>query len=271
MKTIVYQGIEGSFSHQTAERIGGGSINTTINTKGLPTFKEVFEAVEKGEADLALMPIENTLAGTIYETLDLLSRGNLQIIGSAKTQIRHSLLAVPGTRKESIRKVLSHPKALAQCLGLFQNNALFEAVSHYDTAGAAADVAKGNDPACAAIAHRGAAQIYGLEVIEEDIQDHQENYTRFFLLSKKESQSKSGKKWSLCFTLEHRPGSLAETLSLFARSQVNLTYIVSRPIVGRPFEYLFYTELYAPDPSFIEELADKTHSLKILGNYDEIP
>lgn len=264
MKTIAYQGTEGSFSHMTAERILGA----TCNTKGFPTFREVFEAVEKGEVDLALMPIENTLAGTIYETLDLMSQGNLQIIGAAQTQIRHSLLALPGASVQNIRKVLSHPKALAQCVGLFQKNPLLEAVSHYDTAGAAADVAKGKDPACAAIAHRGAAEIYGLQVLQDEIQDHQENYTRFFLLSKEGKNE--GKKWSLCFTLEHKPGSLAEALSLFAEKNVNLTYIVSRPILGRPFEYLFYVDLESSDRSFIDDLSKKTHTLKILGNYDAL-
>ncbi len=262
MITIAYQGIDGSFSHRTAQRVGGGS----CRTRGFPTFREVYEAVEKGDADLALMPIENTLAGTIYETLDLMSQGSLHIIGAASTQIRHSLLAIPGTSMQEIRKVLSHPKALAQCVGLFRRNSAMEAVSHYDTAGAAADVSKLKDKTCAAIAHRGAAEIYGLEVLLEDIQDHQENYTRFFLLSKE--GKKTGKKWSLCFTLEHRPGSLAEALSLFARENVNLTYIVSRPIVGRPFEYLFYVDLESDNPSFIEELSAKTDSLKILGNYD---
>lgn len=178
MKTVVYQGIEGSFSHITAKRVFG--ISAAL--KGLPTFREVYEAVEKGEADMGLLPIENTLAGTITETIDLISQGDLQIVGETRTLVEHSLLALASA---NIRKVLSHPKALAQCTRLFKENPSWEAVPHYDTAGAAADVAKLGDPTIAAIANRAAAEIYGLNVMKEGIQDHDENYTRFYLISKK--------------------------------------------------------------------------------------
>lgn len=263
MKKIVYQGIEGSFSHITAQRLYGNDCKLI----GLPTFKEAFEAVEKGDADLALFPIENTLAGTIYETLDLLSQKNLKIVGVTNTLVEHSLLGLPGTSIESIRKVFSHPKALAQTAEFIAKRPAMQAIAHYDTAGAALDVAKSKDPSSAAIANHAAAAIYGLQVLAQGIQDHVENFTRFFLIAK---EAVSGKKCSLCFTLEHRPGSLASVLNFLADHQIDLTYIVSRPLLGRPFEYLFYVDLEAQNTSFIGELEKRTNSLKILGTYDEI-
>jgi prephenate dehydratase len=247
---IAYQGIEGSFSHQTLANHPGIKV-------GFPTFREVYEAVERGEADLGLLPIENTLVGTIYETIDLLSQGDLKIVGELHTQVEHSLLALPGAK---ISKVLSHPKALAQCAKLFADHPEWTPVPHYDTAGAAADVASSKDLTLAAIAHRSAAEIYGLKVLSTGIQDHEKNYTRFYLISKK---AVSGTKGSLCFTLDHQPGKLAEMLNLFAKLGINLTYIVSRPVVGKPFEYLFYVDL---------ENASKLPCIqgKILGTYETI-
>jgi prephenate dehydratase len=264
MKTIVYQGIEGSFSHLTAKRTFG----TSCRILGLPTFREAFEAVERGDADLALLPIENTLAGTIYETLDLLAQGTLKIVGVTNTRVEHSLLGIPGGSIQTIKKVLSHPKALAQCTRFIAEHPAMEAISHYDTAGSALDIAKAQDPSCAAIANSAAAQIYGLEVLARGIQDHAENFTRFFLISR---EAVIGKKCSLCFTLEHRSGSLAAVLAFFAEHDVNLTYIVSRPIVEKPFEYMFYVDLETQNAAFIDELRNKTNSLKVLGTYNVIP
>jgi prephenate dehydratase len=263
MKIITYQGVKGSFSYLTALRLFGES----CEFKGFPTFKEAFEAVENGAANLALLPIENTLAGTIYETLDLLNEGCLKIIGVTNTRIEHSLIGLPDANLSGIYKVLSHPKALAQCTRFLSEHPHMKAVSHYDTAGSAKDVASGKDPMVAAIAHSIVADIYGLKVLVEGIEDHKENYTRFFLLSKEESK---GKKCSLCFTLEHREGSLAEMLATLARYGVNLTYIVSRPLIGKPFEYMFYVDLETPDPHIVETIGKKVNSLKVLGHYNVI-
>jgi prephenate dehydratase len=263
MKRVVYQGIEGSFSHLTALRLFGPS----CQIKGLPSFREVFDTVENGDADVALMPIENTLAGTIYETIDYLSQGSLQIVGMTQTRIVHSLLGIRGSSCARVHKVLSHPKALAQCTRFFSDHSWMRSCPHYDTAGAAADVAAAQDSTQAAIAHSSAAAIYGLDALLQGIEDHRENYTRFFLLSK---QPAAGKRCSLCFMLDHRPGSLAEVLSIFAKHQINLTYIVSRPLIGQPFEYLFYADLENAPSIPIEELREKTRSVQILGHYDVI-
>ena len=263
MKRIAYQGIEGSFSHLTAQRLFGSSCLIL----GFPTFREVFDAVENGEAETALMPIENTLAGTIYETIDYLSQGSLHIIGMTQTRIVHSLLGVRGSNRQEVQKVLSHPKALAQCTRFFSEHPWMSSTAHYDTAGAAADVAAAQDKTQAAIAHSCSAAIYGLDVLEEGIEDHCENYTRFFLLSKQAAQ---GKRCSLCFTLDHCPGSLCEVLSIFARHRINLTYIISRPLIGKPYEYLFYADLENAPQIPIEELREKTSTVQILGHYDVI-
>lgn len=253
MKRIAYQGIEGSFSHKTLAQLSCKPIGKT-------TFSEVYEAVEKGEVDFGLLPIENTLAGTIYETIDLLNEGSLHIIGELHTKVEHSLLALPGA---SIERVISHPKALAQCQKIFRDHPEWEVTPHYDTAGAAADIAEMGDLKTAAIANSDAAAIYGLEIVSRGIQDHDENYTRFFLIGK---QASSGKKGSISFTLDHRAGSLAQVLSILGEHKVNLTYIVSRPIIGKPFEYLFYVDLEMPEK--LPEL--KTKTLKILGTYETI-
>ncbi len=255
---ISYQGIEGSFSHRTAMRHFGANCEYI----GLPTFEEAFRAVEGGRADLALLPIENTLAGTIFETLDLLNQGALQIIGETDTRIEHSLLVLPGAK--NIKKVLSHPKALAQCTRFFQEHPEIQAVPHYDTAGAALDVAKMKDPSCAAIANCAAAEIYGLEVLSQGIEDHPENYTRFLLLAR---QGTEGKKCTLHFTLEHCPGSLGKVLTVIGRFG-NLTQIVSRPLIGHPYEYGFFVDFVGPTPLLLEELKKMTKTMKILGRYD---
>ncbi|MBU6446696.1 MAG: prephenate dehydratase, partial [Verrucomicrobia bacterium] len=230
---IAYQGIQGAYSHKALEQIEGEKV-------GLPTFHDVYEAVSSGKVDLGLLPIENSLIGTIYETIDLLAGGDLKIVGEIIIKIDHCLLALPGAK---IQKVLSHPKALAQCTRFFKAHPEWEIVPHYDTAGAAHDIAMSGDRTVGAIASEAAAKEYGLEIIQRNVQDHEQNYTRFFLISK---TGTSGNKGSLCFTLDHAPGKLVEMLDQFAKAGMNLTHIVSRPIPGKPFEYLFYVDLEGP-------------------------
>lgn len=259
---VAYQGVEGAFSYITAKKVFGEK----ALLQGFPTFKETFEAVEKGLAEVAVLPIENTLAGTIYETIDLLSQGTLHIIGASTTRIELSVLALPGASIKELKKILSHEKALEQCSYFFAENPHIKAVPYYNTAGAAADVAKGGDREVGAIAHAQVAEIYGLTVLAEGVQNHKENFTRFLLVSKKESEGGYGLA-VLCFTLPHRPGSLAEVLTFLAGQGVNLTYLVSRPLIGKPFEYLFYVELDYFKPAILSALSQKVESLKILGSF----
>lgn len=260
MKTIAYQGIEGSYSHMTALRLFGPNCKFL----GYSQFSSVFEAVGKGEADAALLAIENTLIGTIYEVLDLLGQSDLRIQGETKTRIEHCLLTLPEAELEQIRSVYSHPKALGQCLRFFRKHPFLQPIDYHDTAAAAQFVAKKKDLSCAAIASRTAAMLHGLKVCVANIEDNQENYTRFLLLGKKESQ---GPKSTLRLTLEHRPGSLAEILGIIAKEGVNVTDIVSRPIVGRPFEYAFYLDLERPSQELLTELRNKAKTFRSFGSY----
>lgn len=252
---IAYQGTKGSFSHQTIKR-------RASETHGCSTFKEVCKAVQDGYCELGLLPIENTLAGCIYETIDLLANGELFIVGELITKIEHNLM---GISRANIEEVLSHPKALAQCSKFFDKHPNMKAVPHFDTAGAAEAVALIKDPKKAAIASKEAAEIYGLEVFQENIQDEVENFTRFLLISKKPVQ---GTKCSLIFSLPHEPGSLAKTLKAFTDAEIDMTSIVSRPIKDKPFEYLFFVDIVMKEGQEIPELNVQT--LKNLGSYETI-
>jgi len=260
MKTIVYQGVEGSYSHMTAVRLFG----TGAQFLGLSQFADVCEAVETGKADAALLAIENTLIGPIYEVLDLIGESSLQINGETRSRIEHCLLTLPETEIEQIRTVYSHPKALGQCLKFFRKYPFLAPEAYHDTSAAAALVAKKKDPSIAAIASRLAASLHGLKVCLANIEDNPENFTRFLLLSKRESQ---GPKCTVRITLEHKPGSLVEILSLISKEGVNVDSIVSRPLVGRPFEYAFYLDLETPSKTLLAELEKKAKSFRNLGSY----
>jgi len=275
MKTIAYQGVKGAFSYMTAI-LQFGEGNTF---SGLSTFKEVFEMVENGKADYAVIPIENSLIGSIYENYDLLNIYEMQIVGEHFTKIEHCLLGTANVsmhkeeRIKTIKKVLSHPKALEQCSCFFQKHPWIEAVVHMDTAAAAEEIASKNDPAYAAIASANAGEIYGLEILEKGIEDDPMNYTRFVTISKVKLFDDKTDKCSLMMQLNHVPGAIVDVLKKFADQQINLTKIESRPLRGSPFEYLFYADLefIGKKPETVEELLNglcsKVQKIKILGFY----
>lgn len=271
MKRIAYMGTPGSFSHLTAlEEFG-----VQQQLIGVKTFAAVFAQLENGGADYAVLPIENSLVGSIYENYDLLNQHTAQIIAERCHRVEHCLLIVPKARGLSdVKKVLSHPKALEQCAGFFKRHPWLEAVAHADTASAAATVADWADPACAAIASAQAGEIYGLARLATKIADNQENYTRFVVIAQQPTGDVEGDKCSLVLSLPHVPGSLAAVLSAFAAEGVNLTKIESRPMHGTPFEYLFYVdfEFARRARREIEELLKlvlhQVTKLKILGFYN---
>jgi prephenate dehydratase len=263
MKRIAYQGVEGSYSHMTGVRLFG----TNAVFLGLSQFSDVVEAVENGAADAALLAIENTLVGPIYEVLDLIGESALQINGETETRIEHCLLTLPAVEISEIRTVYSHPKALGQCLKFFRKHPFLVPESYVDTAAAAAFVAKKNDPATAAIASQLAGSSHGLQVCLANIEDNPENFTRFFLLSKQRTQ---GPKCTIRITLDHKPGSLVEILSMISKEGVNVTSIVSRPLIGRPFEYAFYLDLETPALSLLEEIERQSKTFRNLGSYERI-
>ncbi len=232
MATITYQGVLGAFSYITAVKLFGED----QNYKAASTFKEAFDYVNDGEADYAVLPIENSLIGSIFENYDLLNAYEMLIIGEHYMRIEHCLLVLPCLSVlKDVKKVLSHPKALQQCTDFFRNHPWIEAVVHIDTAAAAKEVADRKDPAYAAIASAFAGEFYGLKMIERGIEDDIQNYTRFIILAKKEmilETAVEDDKCSLVMRLRHQPGTLANALELFGKYGFNLTKIESRPIRG---------------------------------------
>lgn len=260
MARVAYQGVAGSFSHLTAVNYFGKEHLFL----GRESFEAVFEALKTKEAEYACLPIENSLIGSIYENYDLLGVHDFPLMGEAYTRIELCLLALPHTEMGQIKKVFSHPKALLQCQRFFAEHAGLEAVVHADTAGAAADIAQGKELSFAALASREAAAYYGLQVVKQNVEDDARNYTRFFFLSS-QPQELSGNKSTLIFTLDHVPGALMRVLASFAEEGFNLTKTESRPLVGRPFEYLFYADLEGEGVP--QQFTQHVKTAKILGQY----
>lgn len=269
MKTIVYQGMPGAYSHLAAIKTFGSG----HHFHGLKTFHEMFLAMEEKQADMAVVPIENTLAGTIYENIDLLNTHEGRIVGECCMKIDHCLLGIPGTTLQGIQKVFSHAKALEQCTLFFKQHPWIEAVVHNDTAGAAAEIAAKGNAACGAIASSAAGDIYGLENLRMGIQDDCSNTTRFVLFTPAWDPQIKGDKCSLLMRLEHVPGSLANVLHHFVAKKLNLTKIQSRPLRGSLFEYVFYLDFeFAEEQAvevagFLDDLKNTVWELKILGLY----
>lgn len=270
---ITYQGVEGSYSHLAAQRRYGGRAGGALLT-GHDTFRAAADAVIAGTADLALLPIENTTAGSINETYDLLAGGALHITGEVVSAIEHCLLALPGVALDEIRVVMSHPQALAQCAAFFAAHPHLAPRTEVDTAGSARKVAEGNERTHAAIASAAAAQRYGLAVLATGIQTATGNATRFVEVGLRPAPIAEGTptKTSLVLALADRPGALGEILMRFAERGLSLTKIESRPIPHAPFTYRFYADVlgHAASEAFLAALAEiqpLTTELRILGTY----
>jgi prephenate dehydratase len=275
MKTIAYQGIKGAFSYLTAVNAFGADHHFI----GSQTFKEIFELLEYGKADYGMIPIENSLIGSIYENYDLMNAYEVHIVGEQFTKIEHCLLATPDSQRQgegrlrTIKKVLSHPKALEQCSSFFQRHPWMEAVVHVDTAAAAQEIASSGDSTHAAIASASAGKLYGLEILQEGIEDDHRNYTRFATVTKKGMRVSQSDKCSFLMQLKHIPGTLVEILKEFANQGINLTKIETRPLRGNPFEYLFYVDFEFGErkqeniEDLLNQLCHKVQTLKVLGFY----
>ena len=265
---VAIQGERGSFSHQAALALMGEDVRLHPR----PTFEALFKAVEGGEVDRGLLPIENSLAGSIHENYDRLRAAPLHIVGETQLRVRHCLLGRPGATLGTIRRVASHPVALAQCRSFFAARPQIEAVEAYDTAGSVRDLLQPDGMATqAAIASRLAAEIYGAQVLMEGIEDDPQNYTRFLLLSRDPAAAAGVCKTSLVFTMPNVPGSLHRALGAFATRGVDLTKIESRPLRGRPWEYSFYLDAVGePQGALgeaVAELGAMAAELRILGTY----
>ncbi|MGE0402174.1 MAG: bifunctional chorismate mutase/prephenate dehydratase [Kofleriaceae bacterium] len=270
---VAYQGVEGSYSHLAAQRRYAGRAGGAL-LAGHETFRAAASTVLDGTADLALLPIENTTAGSINETYDLLAGGSLHITGEVVSAIEHCLLALPGTTIDQLRVVRSHPQALAQCHDFFARHPGIAPRADVDTAGAARHVAESGDRTHAAIASAAAATRYGLVVLEKGIQSASGNATRFVEIALRPAPVPDGApaKTSMVLSLADRPGALGEILMRFAARGLSLTKLESRPIPDAPFTYRFYADVlgHAASEPFVAALAEikpLTTELRVLGTY----
>jgi prephenate dehydratase len=285
---IAIQGELGSFSHEAAEAM-------LPQAKVVPCARslEVFDRVQRGTVDGAVIPIENSLAGSVAEHFDLLLSRDVHIVREFRLRIVHNLIALPGAKIADVRRVFSHPVALDQCRDLFARNPKLEPVPFYDTAGSVKHVVAEDLRDAAGIASRRAAEVYAGKILKSGIEDDKKNFTRFFLIKRgriKQEKITLGKtkhgmpsarsanrskadKTSLAFSVKNIPGALFKALSVFALRDISLSKIESRPMRGRPWEYVFFVDLLRGDDeasrNALHHLGEITDLVKVLGIYPE--
>ena len=268
---VCIQGVAGAF-HEIASRYCFS--NVPLEIVPAHTFSEVIEAVEdSSKADAALMAIENTLAGSIMNNYNLINDSNVKIIGEVYLRIKQNLLVLPGSKIEDLKEVHSHPMAIAQCRKFFRQYPHIRLVETEDTALSAKNVRDNNLQKVGAIASTLAAELYDLEILGEGIETNKKNHTRFLVLQRADQVSPEleGDKVSLCFAADHEVGSLYKVLAVLAAYNVNLTKIQSAPIVGHPWEYMFFVDFVAEGKvgfqQAIHAIQPLTHNLNIMGTY----
>jgi len=282
---VAYQGEPGAFSEEALLTYFGGAATPVPR----PDFPSVGRAVMDGSCELGLLPIENSLAGSVIGSFDVLTRGELEVIGEVVRPIRLNLLGLPGSDIDVLREAVSHPVALQQCHGFFEAHPHVKPVAGHDTAGAARDVAARGDPGVAAIASTGAGRLYGMVVLAADLQDRSDNQTRFLVVVPRTralddlhgptdeaasgSDSDDGRRMKTLLMLQvaDKPGSLMRILQPFSDEGINLCKIESRP-AGDPWSYRFYLELEADaaDPNtreILERIRSETTQLLVLGSF----
>jgi prephenate dehydratase len=268
---VAFQGEPGAFSEAAAVQLLGEGIRTVPRA----TFDAAFRAIVEGAADALLVPVENTLAGSVVRVYDLLLESPLEICGETILPIEHHLMGCPGATMEKLRSVASHPMALAQCEQFFLGYPGLKRVPAEDTAGSVREMMDRRDATGGAIAGRRAAGHYGAVILRENIEDNAENFTRFVLLLPPEQaqrfRAREATKMSIAMRLAHRPGALLASLEPFAQHGVNLLKIESRPIHGKPFEYQFYIDVEAADraslSAALQKVRTSTSQLRVLGWY----
>ena len=271
MPTVAYQGEPGAFSEQAAfDHFGSDA-----KPQPCATFDDVFSAVTGGASDYGVVPVENSLAGSIHRNYDLLMRHDLHIIGEVILRINHNLIALPGVQVTDIHRVYSHWQALDQCEhSLTRLLPGVERIQVYDTAGSVKMLAEEGRRDTAAIASKRAAELYNLPILREAIEDDATNYTRFAVLSRQPAEIAPGTvcKTSIVFAMRNAPGSLFRAMAVFALRDIDLTKIESRPLQGSPWEYLFYLDFggYVHDDvcqRAMNHLSEQTTILRVLGSY----
>jgi prephenate dehydratase len=264
---IGFQGAVGAYSETAAQRAWPGS-----ETVALDRFEDVFEAVMSGRTSHGILPVENSIGGSIHRNYDLLLEHDLPIVAETELPVVHNLLALPGTSLQAVRRVFSHPQALAQCEMFLHTLPGIEIVATYDTAGRARMIREGNLADTAAIASLRAAEVFGLGVLQAGIQDYEDNITRFLLIARDGKPLAQPDKTTLAFALHNGPGALFKALSVFALRDIDMTKLESRPARGRPWEYVFYADLSAGREELrcgraIVHLAEFARWVKTLGSY----
>jgi prephenate dehydratase len=267
MTQVAFQGIAGAYSEQAIRQFFGLEVES-VPCRGLA---DIFFAVERHDADYGMLAVENAVAGSVNQSYELLLEHDLRIHAEVILRVRHMLLGLPGTQLADLKRVRSHPQALAQCQRYLARHGL-EPEPAFDTAGSARDLAADPEPGVAAIASELAGDLYGLEIIDQSIEDFPFNYTRFFILALEDSPRAQRSKTSLVFTTPHRPGALYECLGEFARRGINLAKIESRPRLNRPWQYIFYLDFegHCQDPeceAAIVGLLRRSSFIKLLGSY----
>jgi prephenate dehydratase len=267
MTRVAFQGIAGAYSEQAVRQFFGPEVES------IPcrTVADIFFTVERQEADYGMLAVENAVAGSVSQSYELLMERDLRIHAEVILHVRHMLMALPGTELADLKRVRSHPQALAQCQRYLNRYGL-EPEPAFDTAGSARDLAASPEPGVAAIASALAAELYKLQIIDRHIEDFPFNYTRFFVLAMDDPPRAQRNKTSLVFTTPHRPGVLWECLGEFAQRRINLTKIESRPRLNRPWQYIFYLDLegHPQDPQVeaaIMGLLRRSSFVKLLGSY----
>ena len=267
---IAIQGEFGSFSHEAALGLVEDALIVPCSASA-----DVFNALVDGSVDAAVIPIENSLAGSVLEHFDLLLQHDVKVVRESLLRIRHNLIAISGTTVEEIDRVFSHPVALAQCRRFLADHPKMESYAFYDTAGSVKQLMELRDRHAAAIASEGAARYYGAGILRSGIEDNPENYTRFFLVRRALDATSDPKanKISIAFSVENRPGTLVAALNQLSTMGTNLTKIESRPVHGRPWEYVFYVDCQLHSTEEGSETLDALKPfcamVKELGRYRE--
>ena len=267
---VAFQGERGAYSERA---IMNYFPDGEVEPVPLPTFESIFRTVLSGDASWGMVPVENSLAGSVLGNYDLLTRyPDVKIVGEIKVRIRHNLIVRPGTEESTVKKVYSHPQALSQCADYLDRKG-WEVVPYFDTAGAAAMVARGNDSSIAAVASAEAADFHGLTILAEDIETNPRNYTRFAVIAHGDTADpENADKVSFTFSIKSHPGALADCLSVLKTHGINMTKLESRPIAGKPWNYMFYVDAMLPEkpedfPIAERAFGDAAEDYRRLGVY----
>jgi len=267
LKKVAIQGIVGSFHEEAAHKFFGDEIQTIECN----TFRDLAQIIDKEEVDFGMMAIENTIAGSLLANYSLMREYHLKIIGEQFIHIHMNLMALPGVKIEDLSFITSHPIALAQSAEYLYTLKHATLVEHLDTAAAAKDISDKGLTNTAAVASATAAKLYGLNILEKNIETNKKNYTRFLVLSKHIVNGAENNKATICFELGHYIGALANVLMILSDNKINLTKIQSVPIIGKPYEYIFHVDIEYDKSEFYEKALKKilrnVSSFSVLGEY----